>query len=182
ERSGASLAFYGGGAVLAYYANPRVALEAETGLTDTALAHRIISERGRPGHEKPATADDLTARGIHLIFQQEQRFGLPDVKRRKLILGGVPFLIHTYENTVMEILREMPDVEFVYFPTFLDSYIINLERIPTEELAQEYERFSSYYFQHNNDPEREAHFIRELRRRHRPPTKPGGPAVQPVTP
>ena len=41
------VAYWAGQAKLIYYADPYVAVEASAGLTDTALAHRTIQERGR---------------------------------------------------------------------------------------------------------------------------------------
>ena len=48
------IAIVGSQASLAWYADPAVAIEAHTGLTDRTVAHLALAKRGRVGHEKVA--------------------------------------------------------------------------------------------------------------------------------
>jgi hypothetical protein len=63
-----NIAYGGSQAMLAYYLNPKVAIESVTGLTDEFIAHQKISIRSKVGHEKPAPISYLFKRNVHIHF------------------------------------------------------------------------------------------------------------------
>ena len=148
--------------MLVYYAEFPVAIEIATGLTDRHIAHQEIDERARPGHEKPAPDDYLRKRRMNFTFCS--------------VLDTVPFLsnydimsvrgmggsIFIYDNDIMEELRRQRDIQFVHFPSFLDNYIRNMGSMPREKVRADYWKFKLYYFDYNDDPDRERPFRKFL--------------------
>ncbi|MCO4761869.1 MAG: hypothetical protein KC502_10210 [Myxococcales bacterium] len=62
-------AYIGGQARLVYRTQIPIAIEAETGLTDHAIAHQTLAQRGRVGHEKRAKPSYLVdQRRVHMVF------------------------------------------------------------------------------------------------------------------
>lgn len=158
-----TVAFWGGHAVLVYYARPDVAIEAHAGLTDEFLAHRTLTERGRPGHEKEAPMRYLASRGVNFLFKGSAGEPSPYDERRLIRFGELQSVILVYDNDLMNELREDPRVEFQAVPELLDSYLPVLARADPRLVRQEYAFFKAYYFDHNDDPDRQRAFEAALR-------------------
>lgn len=157
------VAFWAGQVKLVYYADPFVAMEASAGLTDTAIAHRAIAERGRPGHEKQATTEYLVGRGTHFFFGP---FSPPPPGGEVLdmvVFDSIAAKIVVYDSRIMDALSAYPTVRFTPFPRYLDGYLRTIDNVPHARLANDYAAFRSFYFLHNDDPEREEPFLRRLR-------------------
>ncbi|HEU4929741.1 MAG TPA: hypothetical protein VFU38_07915, partial [Candidatus Krumholzibacteria bacterium] len=164
-----SVAFFGGEARLVYRARVPLAIECETGLTDRFLAHRSVSSQSgelRIGHEKTAPLSYLIdQREIDLVFfaSAPQRLGLqgmiPQVDVRFGMLNG--WLLH-WDVELVKALRER-GVEVDDFPAVLDRYIASMPAQPQHEVAQYYEQFKRFYFDHVDDPARQAPFEQRLR-------------------
>jgi hypothetical protein len=156
------LAFWAGQLRLVYYLDPPLAIECTTGLTDSAIAHQEISERGRPGHEKNATLSYLERRKVNFYI------GPTDAPPPgQLVLNFIAFedfrsRIIVYENAVMERLAAFPEVKFVRMPEYLDNYIAEMNTYTPERIRQDYQFFKSYYFDINNDPRRQEVFLARL--------------------
>ncbi len=163
-----SVAFFGGEARLVYRARVPLAIECETGLTDRFLARREVSSASgelRIGHEKTAPLSYLIdEREIDLVFfaSAPQRLGLqdmiPQVDVRFGMLNG--WLLH-WDVDLVRALRER-GVEVDDFPGVLDGYIAAMPARPTPEVAQYYEQFKRFYFDHVDDAARKAHFEQRL--------------------
>lgn len=152
------VAFWGGQARLMYYAQPHHAIEAMTGLTDTAIARQPIDERGRPGHEKEARLDYLLSRGVDFYFRP---FAPPPPGAPALnliVFDSVAARIVSYRNEVMEALRLRPGVRFTPMPEFLDDYLGTLGTKNLRDVAADYAWLREFYFRHNEDPAREQPF------------------------
>lgn len=149
-----SAAFYGKKAMLVFYSDIRYAQEAAAGLTDEYIAHRPIKERGRPGHEKRMPFDYLIEKKINFILGGTRRPtddpGQPEV----ISFDGVIAHIVIYENKIMNKLKKYDEVKFLDFPEFLDQYIEIMDSRSKAAIAGDLQFFRSYYFDHNDDPER----------------------------
>jgi hypothetical protein len=155
-----TLGFYGSKAMTVYYSDLPDAVELQTGLTDEYIAHRPIKRRGRPGHEKMAPHDYILKRGINFILKKTDV--LPADRTRILLLDSTIVHVVFYDNSVMESLKRYPKVQFVDFPSKLDSYIENIKLVPRDRLINDYSFFRLYYFDHNVDPARNQPFIDRL--------------------
>jgi GrpB-like predicted nucleotidyltransferase (UPF0157 family) len=145
------VAFVGRYAMWAYYAEPAVAIEAETGLTDTAISHRPLLSRGRPGHEKPASLEYLQSRRVHFLFRPPIPSHHAFDSVRVVRMAGLEALMLGYDRTLMDALAGDPAVTFVDFPRYLDRFMAS-EPAPSKAQAGELLAFSrSYYFDHNHD-------------------------------
>jgi len=149
-----SSAFYGKKAMLVFYSEIYNSQEAAASLTDEFIAHRPIQKRGRPGHEKRMPYNYLIEKKINFVlggtFRSSEDTNQPEV----ISFDGVIAHIVIYENQIMEYLKSYPEVKFLHFPEFLDRYIMTADSIPRRDLAGDIQFFRSYYFDHNNDPER----------------------------
>lgn len=160
-----SIAFFGNEARLVYRAQVPVAIECETGLTDRFLARRAATEGGRIGHEKTAPLTYLIdEREIDMAFHGHapKRLGLegsiPKVDVRFGVLTG--WLLH-WDAELVRALRERGAV-IDDFPSSLDRYIATMGVLPTDEVARHYQTFKRFYFDHTDDPERQAPFEQRL--------------------
>ncbi len=157
--SDAIVAFRGANAMLVYYANPEVAIEAECGLTDSSIAHQTLAVRGRPGHEKTASVEYLRERRVHLQFEVGLDFTKTRDELHFLQIGDLVIYLIGYDNRVMDKLKEHPGVRFVDFPKYLDDYIARMPALPPSKLQADYEEFKSFYFNYNKDDARETEFL-----------------------
>lgn len=111
KAAGPILAFVGAQAGLIYYLDPRVAIEAETGLTDRNIARRTLEQRGRVGHEKQASYAYLKARGVHILLRA------PPADRaataRTVRIQGLPgdLEIIQFDARVFDILQNDPRID-----------------------------------------------------------------------
>jgi hypothetical protein len=156
----------GGQACFGYYAGFRTLIEG-AGLTDSTIAHQTIARRGRVGHEKQAPYDYLLERRVNFRFSRKpykdddyRIFGI--VLTDQVAIAGE---IITYDSALMRELaaRLGRNIRFVPFEGYLDYYIENT--LPTKtpaDLAHDYAEFKEFYFDYNEDPERESAFRKAL--------------------
>jgi len=155
-----------GQASLGYYGRFSFCIES-AGLTDRYIAHQPREERGRPGHEKSPPHDYLVRMGVHFLFLKAPidsaiyrnvyfRYG-------DRIVRGEMF---TYDRDLMHRLgKRWPDqVRFIDFEAYLDQWILQIETMSDQDVAEAYERFRDFYFLHNPDPLREEAITSFLRR------------------
>lgn len=158
--SGATLAFWGAGAFLVYYLDPRRAIEASTGLTERELARRDLSDRGRIGHEKMADIEYLRRRGVHISlnpppperYREFNRIELPGLPGHQEIVR--------FEPEVMARLKRESGVRFTDFRDYFDRY--KLSPPNAARRREDAKFFRRYYFDHVNDQRREAELNRLL--------------------
>ncbi|MCX6294525.1 MAG: hypothetical protein NTX97_00425, partial [Bacteroidetes bacterium] len=141
------------------------------GLTDTLIAHTVIKERGRVGHEKSASPEYIESKKINFIFFTDSfdgRLMKNDFYRTaeiNLKTGPIKMEIFTYDSVLMGKLEKRLGNDFRYtnFPNYLDSYIIDsLPKISSsDKLDLDYNKFYAYYFKNNIDPRRENVFIQK---------------------
>jgi len=145
-----TVAFYGTYAMLMYYAEFPVAIEAHAGLTDEYIAHLPISRRGRPGHEKTAPFEYLLSRRVHFTFPAPSHIN----EERRIHFGSCEAGIFHWDDRVMNRLKEFPEVRFTDFPAYLDGYIERLDRRPDSLIRLDLAEFQRYYFEFNADTAR----------------------------
>jgi hypothetical protein len=152
----------------AYYSDLPYALETSTGLTDTFLSHQILSIRGRPGHEKPASMDYLLRRKIN--FYIGPRLSLPhgEFPLNAILFDTLIAQIITYDEALMSKLLRHPEVRFTHIPSYIDEYLKKISEYPYTKVMQDYAYLKQFYFSHNEDNIREAIFIQLLEQRKSP--------------
>jgi hypothetical protein len=141
----------GGQAAVAYFAQFPVAIE-RFGLTDEHIAHQPLTRRGRPGHEKSATAEYLYRRGVNLRFHFSPIRNVPQYTLFEM--NGVPGDILVYDRALMEQLARCGKTHFFDFPRWLrEVYIPQIPTVLPQRLVSDWNQFQHYYFNHNPDPE-----------------------------
>lgn len=158
------LAFGGTQAQVVYYADPDLAIEYETGLTDSFVAHQQLNVRGRPGHEKAAPTSYLLARKVNFML-----WGGEPVPAEQYIssanFAGVTMSIFVYDTSVMRRFADDPSVQYADVPALLDSMIASFSKYSDRDLLESFNFVTEYYFNFNDDPGRREAMIAELRRR-----------------
>jgi hypothetical protein len=134
---------------IAYFGNLHYALEPH-GLTDRQLARKPLTERGRPGHERTATLEDLLLRHVHFRLRYGFMVGLS--MQEQIRFADLYGQIVYYDNNVMRQLRGRPGVNFLEYPEHLRGSLGALEGSP-QKLAEEYRQAQLFYFMHNDDRE-----------------------------
>lgn len=132
------------------------------GLTDAYVARQPIGRRARPGHEKLAPREYLLARGVHLLRTNARQKTFHPPRWRRLTQVGLgrfqgqdPWQLAHYDRELMRRIREQaPELRFVNFEAWLDRYIEDLPGRRPRTVARDLEWMRSYYFDHNDDPER----------------------------
>ena len=124
------------------------------GLTDREFARRPLQTRGRPGHERDILRRDLIARRVHLFFRGDakDRTGAID----EAVFGDLFTSVVFYDRALMDALRGRPGVEFVDYPSYLDSMVRTADSMSRDERDRAWAFARGYYFDHNADPERYA--------------------------
>jgi hypothetical protein len=159
------IAFGGSQANLAFRARVPVAIELY-GLTDAFIARRPLAQRGQPGHEKGylECPGYYERRGVHFMF--EGSYGAADAWRAVVFPGDplpIPARLVVYDRELMrELRRRAPDLVAVDLEQYLDDYIGSLGDKSREQVAADYRKFRAAWFDHTDDPERQAAFDRFL--------------------
>jgi hypothetical protein len=158
------VAILGKQAMLAYHADFTLAIECANGLTDEHLAHLEVDERGPIGHEKGIGRDYdyLHRRGVQfLIPVLVSHEGVPEHRRLTLgtiDVGGiefpVPAMLIAWRPDFVSAVRDLPGVEVVDMPAYLDAYIARMDGLPTERIAADLAEFEAFYFRFNDDEQR----------------------------
>jgi hypothetical protein len=166
------VAIGGGQAMLGYFGRFSHVLEIH-GLTDTFIAHREISTRGRLGHEKelPLDHEYYRERGIHLIVGAYTQHAVPgdsprmaEARRFEFWADDVPFYpdgerhsgfaqatMLIYDAEWMNRLVGRPGVRFTPFPEFLDHYLPTMGGLGQDAVRRDLAAFRRFYFDHVDD-------------------------------
>lgn len=145
-------------AMIAYYSDAPLVIEAAGGLTDEYLAHQPLATRGRMGHEKTASLEYLHARGVHLHLAGAHLPGRTAYNTLSVKGSLAEARILRYEARTMRELARSGQFTFIRFEDTLDEYLRKIDRVEPVKLAQDYAEFTRYYFAHNDDPARETPF------------------------
>jgi hypothetical protein len=158
------MAFCGGQAVLAYHSQVPLAIETATGLTDAVIARQPLEARGRVGHEKKTPIPYLIERRTHFwmysgsLLSDSLATYIPLVP---IQLDTLTVMAITWDPAVMRALRErgaqVPD-----FEATLDQLAATLPALGDDEARMAYEKARRFYFDHVDDPAREAPFRERL--------------------
>lgn len=62
----------------------------------------------------------------------------------------------------MERLKRFDDVAFIDLPQYLDQYLRRIDEIPTEQVMSDYAFLRRFYFDVNDDREREEKFLARI--------------------
>ncbi|MEJ7599203.1 MAG: hypothetical protein WKG01_14950 [Kofleriaceae bacterium] len=127
------------------------------GLIDRELARTPLTERGRPGHEREATAEYVIARGADLA--RKPLYGMPHAQLAVLKLDGHNYHLAKFREELLAEVRGKPGVELTEMPAYLDAYAARAASIPEAELAVDLAFFDAYYFSVNPDPVRRANIL-----------------------
>jgi len=159
------VAFFGSEARFVYYAEPAVAIESETGLTDRWLAHQPLTRRGRVGHEKHAPIDYLIGRrGAHLVFH-------PLAREILNLQEHIPFVPIDFDGTRGLLLHWDPVImaewkrrgaKFDDFPEKLDGVLAVASQRPAAAVRLAYRRLRLFYFDFVPDSARERQFAARI--------------------
>ncbi|MBI5475748.1 MAG: hypothetical protein HY964_03320 [Ignavibacteriales bacterium] len=152
-------AFSGAQARVVYYAELPYAMEALTGLTDTALAHYQIKERGRPGHEKNASLEFLQKKKVNFYIGPINQMRYDQLPFDALKIDSSIIQIVTYDNRIMNLLSSFPELQFTKMDRYLDSYFSNSDKISNDQLISDYKFLRGYYFDLNEDTVSERKFL-----------------------
>jgi hypothetical protein len=144
---------------VAYFGHLPYALEPH-GLTDAELARVPIETRGRPGHERAATYEDLLRRKIHFRLRYGFTVGLR--MHQQIRFEDLYGEIIVYDRALMDELRRRPGINFLDFPRFVDEYARKIAEQDARRLLSDYLSFQLFYFMHNDDPQRLARLRRAL--------------------
>ena len=164
------IAIAGGHANVAYRARVPVAIEVAAGLTDAHIARLPYLARGKAGHGKPRDPAYLEARGVHLHLEPSYENAAPPAADpapwRDILFSpvGLPMRLVTWDRELMrELLRRDPSIRVQDFERVLDDYLATAADRPKDELRRDYATFRRFYFDHNDDPERQRRFEALLR-------------------
>ena len=159
------IAFGGSEAGFVYYADPAVAVESATGLTDATIAHQALAVRGRPGHEKLASLDYLVrVRRLHFLFNRS-------LSQRLLVDKALPNMPVDFDGVWGWMLRWDPEVmaalaargaRFPDVPALIDQYVARLSEADDASVSDAYRRLKTFYFDHVADEAREAPFLARI--------------------
>jgi hypothetical protein len=164
-----AVGFFGAQARLVYRSRVATAIECETGLTDAAIAHQELPERGRVGHEKHARLPYLLNRHVdflltrdwaNVLLHLDDPLPVPDVP---IDLGLVDARVITWDPAIMAALAargvRVPDV-----PGQIDAYVAGMASRSDADVRRGWERYRRMYFNRTPDPAREQPFLRRLGR------------------
>lgn len=149
--------------------NSRFPVLDRMGLTDAVVARQKIERRTRPGHEKHASAAyvrermPLLVRGEHYIEKPYRRLR---TLRFETARSGREWYLYHYDAQFMNLWAELsPGIKFTRFEPYLDRYLEGAKRRRPKDFLRDYRFFYDYYFNHNDDPDRECE-LQELFRRY----------------
>ena len=153
------------------------------GLTDPVVAHRPLTKRGMPGHEKHARQQYLDRRGVQLIRARAYRpkrwseataVNLGDPKTNE-------WHFHRYDAALADQIEQLaPEIGFERFEPQLDRWVHRSIVMSLEEVQRDIAFFERFYFCCNDDPVRRERVDRALEfAEHRAATQAESQAVSP---
>jgi hypothetical protein len=161
-----AVGFFGLQARLVYRSRVATAIECETGLTDAAIAHQELPERGRIGHEKHARLPYLLARHVDFLLTRDptanQMLRLDEqLSGEPIDLGRITGQVITWDPATMAALAargaRVPDV-----PAQIDAYMAGMASRSDADVRRTWERYRRLYFDRTPDPAREQPFRQRL--------------------
>ncbi len=130
------------------------------GLTDWEVARMPPPPGVRVGHGQKADTDYLRSRSIDLALGY--RLQLPTTQVTQVQFpGGITGRMLTYRRPVVEALRAC-GARVLDFEAFLDQWLPEMHTMDDDKVRKAWDSFSAYYFDHNDDPAREAPFRARL--------------------
>lgn len=143
------------------------AVEAETGLTDARIARQVLTQRGKPGHEKRADPHYLADERRLAFTMGEASYETLGLQRIvppvEVILSDpdrdseVHIFVLRWHPEVMETLRKrgakVPDL-----PAAIEGLGVSVGETPIEECRDVYAQLQRLYFDQVDDPERRRPF------------------------
>jgi hypothetical protein len=159
---GVRISFGGTQAMMAYYLDPLVAIESVTGLTDKFIAHKKIKERGKVGHEKSADLEYLKKRKIHFHLFETNFSYIREYNKLETSISKYPWRIITYNQEILSRLESSGHFKYTNFNDYLNSYIKNIDSKNNKEFIIDYNEFNEYYFQSNENREKQAIFLGKI--------------------
>lgn len=120
------------------------------GLTSRSVAHLPIAERGRPGHEKTATAGLVVESKSEL--SELAVYPAPYAQLGTAAVAGGQFSLVRYDPNLLAQLP--PNSGLLSFPSHLDAYVSQLPKKPSHVLACDLWHQREYYFSVNDDEAR----------------------------
>jgi hypothetical protein len=122
------------------------------GLIDPELSRQPLTERGRPGHERHASRDQIIRRGADI--SAEPMFGERHTAWSRLVLDGEEFHLTHYRADLLDPLRASANVSFQHFPELIDEYTRTATTRPFRERVDDLAFFDRFYFAEHPDPVR----------------------------
>ena len=154
--------FWAGQVKLIYYADPAVAIEMTTGLTDATIAHQQLMARGRPGHEKHGPTSYLVKRKVNFYIGPSEAPPDGPLPVNAILFDRILARVIVYDDSIMSALARYPEIKFVRLPEYLDAYIAAFDSHPREQVQADYDFLTPFYFDQNNDTTRRNAFVRFL--------------------
>jgi hypothetical protein len=158
------IGYFGGEARMLFYMPNVEGVECETGLTDYFTAHLPLLKRGRVGHEKKPPIDYLiNQRKVQFVFAGhavdalQLRNAIPNLKIR---FDGIEGQILFWDEPLLTELKKRGAV-FPDFPSQIDQYIANMNKIPQEKIKRDYRMLKRFYFDPTKDRTRELPFLQK---------------------
>jgi hypothetical protein len=124
------------------------------GLVDRELARAPLTDRGRPGHEREASAAHVLRKGA--VLAGKPLYDEPYAPLAALVLDGVYYHLAQHREELLAGLRGRAGVSFTDMPRYLDDYAARAAGVPADRFAADLAFFDAYYFSVNRDPARRA--------------------------
>lgn len=125
------------------------------GLASRSVARLPISRRGRPGHEKVASAGLVVESNSDL--SEIPVYPAPYARLTPVVVGGGHFNLVRYDPKVLAGLPRNAAVQ--YFPSYLDAQVSQLHNKSSHALACDLWQMREYYFSRNTDEPRRTRII-----------------------
>jgi hypothetical protein len=120
------------------------------GLSSRSVAHLPIAKRGRPGHEKVASAGLVVESNSDL--SEIPVYPMPYARVTAVNVGGGHFNLVRYDPKLLAALPRGTAVQS--FPAFIDAQVRGMGAKPAHILACDIWQMREYYFSRNSDESR----------------------------
>ncbi|MDX1960728.1 MAG: hypothetical protein SFU98_19305 [Leptospiraceae bacterium] len=140
--------------ILVYYLEPKYAL-------DTSKLERKHSKI-EPKKLKKLILKKLKKKSILVHLDNRNLIGNKNYNTLVWREYPINFRILYYDSSFLEKLKETNQFQYISFPKYLDLYYSKIESFSLKKIKTDYKRFKEFYFNHNNDKERENRFLEIL--------------------